>query len=152
MAVAFESTFVASVTVLEEREAAKIWRFVEKYMDDKTRPSISLERVTHTKNSGLWSARVDRDLRAIVYRDGPDEYLLHVGHHDAAYAWARRRRIDVNAHTGRMQIFVEHLYGNSCGAAPARHCPSFLEYKGVSGGAVTPTVHLRREGERSDVR
>jgi len=65
---------------------------------------LSLERITKTRDEKLWSARVSRDLRIIMRRDGDDTLLAYVGHHDDAYNWAERRRIIPHERTGAMQI------------------------------------------------
>lgn len=106
MGLAIEESFIRSARRLGEAGAAKVWTFLDRYGNDRTRPGISLERITQARGNGLWSARVDDDLRAVVYRNGPDDYFLYVGHHDDAYQWARRRTIDVHRRTGRLQIFV----------------------------------------------
>ncbi|MBI2683799.1 MAG: AAA family ATPase [Actinobacteria bacterium] len=69
-------------------------------------PGISLERVERVRSEGLWSARVSQDLRAILYREGDAALLLYVGHHDAAYRWAERRRQERHSVTGEMQGFI----------------------------------------------
>ena len=48
--------------------------------------------------------RVSRDLRIIVHKDGASVMLVHVGHHDDAYTWAERRRIEAHPKTGAIQI------------------------------------------------
>jgi hypothetical protein len=54
----------------------------------------------------MWSARVDRDVRLILHKRGDTTVLCYVDHHDAAYAWAGRRRLDVHETTGAAQIVV----------------------------------------------
>lgn len=106
MSVAIEQSFLKSATALGAQFAARVWRFVDQYMDDKTRPGISLERLDRLKTNQLWSARISQDVRAIVFREGSTDYLLYVDHHDAAYAWAERRQVAYNPRTNAIQIFT----------------------------------------------
>ncbi len=64
----------------------------------------SLERINRAADTNMWSARVSRDLRIILKREGEDLVLAYVGHHDDAYAWAERRKIERHERTGAMQI------------------------------------------------
>ena len=52
----------------------------------------------------MWSGRISQELRAIIFKTGADWVLLHAGHHDDAYDWAERRRIDRHSVTGAVQI------------------------------------------------
>ena len=104
MSVAIEQSFVQSAAKLGA-EATRVWDFVGRYLDDNTRRGMSMERLDRIKTKGLWSARVTRDLRAIVYRDGPDDYLLYVDNHDPAYNWAEKRRVARNPRTKRIQVY-----------------------------------------------
>mgnify|MGYP000179787893 CR=1 FL=1 len=70
--------------------------FILKFQDNPAQPSLSLERITNTKNDTLWSARITQDLRAVIYKDGDTWALLHAGHHDAAYHWASNRNVELN--------------------------------------------------------
>jgi hypothetical protein len=78
--------------------------FVQKMMDQHVRQGTSLERVNRTKIPNLWSARISQELRAILCQEGDTYLLLHVGHHDAAYAWAERRQLQHDDHNHRLQI------------------------------------------------
>lgn len=120
MSVAIEQSFVQSATKLGNPLAQRVWRFVDVYMDDNSRPSLSLERLERLRTDGLWSARVSQDVRAIVFRDGPVDYLLYVGHHDDAYEWAKRRQVVHNPRTNAIQIFtaVEEVAGREDPPSP----------------------------------
>jgi len=50
--------------------------------------------------------RVNLDLRLIVHRTDDSLLLCYVDHHDKAYAWAERRRLETHPKTGAAQ-FVE---------------------------------------------
>lgn len=52
----------------------------------------------------LYSISPNMDYRVILYHQGEDYVVLYADHHDRAYAWARRRRLEVHPYTGAMQV------------------------------------------------
>jgi len=52
----------------------------------------------------LFSISPNMDLRVIMYHQGQDYVVLYADHHDAAYRWAERRRLEVHPSTGAMQL------------------------------------------------
>jgi len=71
---------------------------------DPTAPGLQLHRVDRSKDPDFWSIRVSRDLRIIVHKTAASFLLAYVDHHDRAYAWAERRRIEAHPKTGAVQI------------------------------------------------
>lgn len=63
-----------------------------------------MHRVDRAKDPHFWTARVNRDLRLVLHKKDGATLLAWVGHHDDAYRWAERRRIDVHPRTGAAQI------------------------------------------------
>jgi mRNA-degrading endonuclease RelE of RelBE toxin-antitoxin system len=97
-------TFRPSLEKLSSKERAQAHDFVMMFMEDPSLPGISLERVTGGQRDSLWSGRITRDLRAIVFKDGDTWFLLYASHHDDAYHWASRRTGSRHAITGEIQI------------------------------------------------
>lgn len=60
---------------------------------DPSAPVLQLHRVDRSRDKDFWTARVTRDLRIVLHKRAGDTLLAWVGHHDAAYAWAERRRL-----------------------------------------------------------
>lgn len=58
----------------------------------------------HKLTNGLFSISPNDELRVIVHQDGMRYVLLHVGHHDAAYRWANRHRVDRHKVTSEVQL------------------------------------------------
>ncbi|MCG8480978.1 MAG: UvrD-helicase domain-containing protein, partial [Spirochaetales bacterium] len=56
------------------------------------------------KDKHFWSVRAGRDLRIIVHRTESTLVLCYVDHHDDAYAWAERRRLETHPKTGAAQL------------------------------------------------
>ena len=97
-------TFTASLARLpnEQQRAAKTTAF--DLQTNLALPSLQLHRVTGTRDSGFWSARVNLDLRIILHRDGEDVILCYVDSHDDAYRWAERRRLETHPTIGAAQL------------------------------------------------
>jgi superfamily I DNA/RNA helicase len=97
-------TFTSSLTRLtnEEQKAAKTTAF--ELQMNPAHPSMQFERVDNAKDKNFWSARVSRDLRLIVHKTGASIVLCYVAHHDPAYQWAQRRKIEVHPKTGAAQL------------------------------------------------
>src|SRR5437763_3034210 len=94
-------------------------------------PSLRFHRLDRARDPNFWSVRVNDDIRLIVHRTAESLLLCYVGHHDGAYAWAERRRIERHPTTGAAQLVelperVERaLAPAAAGAEPAPKPPLF---------------------------
>jgi hypothetical protein len=104
MAVAIEVSFFSVIQKLTNKDRSRVLTFVNKFLENPAHPSLSLERVQQAKSDNVWSARVSRELRAILCRDGDDCVLVYVDHHDNAYQWAASHSIARHDRTGALQI------------------------------------------------
>lgn len=95
------STSLAKLTA-QEQKAVKTTAF--DLQMDASHPGLQFHRIDRARDPGFWTVRVNRDLRIVVHRRGADMLLAYVGHHDGAYAWAERRRLDVHPTTGAVQL------------------------------------------------
>ena len=97
-------TFTESLGRLnaDEQKAAKTTAF--DLQANHKHPSLQFHRIEHAKDPRFWSVRCSRDLRVIVHKDGDDIVACYVGHHDDAYSWAERRRLEVHPTTGAAQL------------------------------------------------
>ncbi len=71
---------------------------------DPSAPGLQFHRIDRSKDPNFWSIRVNRDIRIIVHKTEQSLLLAYVDHHDKAYAWAERRRIEAHPKTGAIQI------------------------------------------------
>lgn len=104
---------MAQVAILKQYFQAKVKlapdeqelvdRFVIEFYDNPANPGTSLERVA-SGSPGVWSARVGRGIRAIIFKDGDTWALLHVDQHDPAYQWAANRKIGRHTVTGALEV------------------------------------------------
>ncbi|MBB4201035.1 DNA helicase [Rhodoblastus sphagnicola] len=71
---------------------------------DPSSPGLSFHRIDNSKDANFWSVRANADIRIIVHKTAASMLLAYVDHHDKAYAWAERRRIEAHPKTGAVQI------------------------------------------------
>lgn len=71
---------------------------------DASAPGLQFHRIERSKDPNFWSVRVGRDMRLIVHKSASSLLIAYVDHHDRAYAWAERRRIEAHPRTGAIQI------------------------------------------------
>jgi hypothetical protein len=71
---------------------------------DPSAPGLQMHRIDKSKDANFWSARVNRDIRLILHKTAASILVAYVDHHDKAYAWAERRRIEAHPRTGAIQI------------------------------------------------
>jgi hypothetical protein len=71
---------------------------------DPSAPGLQMHRIDKSKDANFWSVRVNRDLRLILHKTASSILVAYVDHHDRAYAWAERRRIEAHPRTGAVQI------------------------------------------------
>src|ERR1700682_225931 len=97
-------TFVDSLARLtgDEQKAVKMTAFDLQL--NPANPSMSFHRLDKAKDKNFWSVRASRDIRLIVHRT-PDSLLLcYVDHHDDAYDWAERRKLETHPKTAAAQL------------------------------------------------
>ena len=105
--VAFSTDFLTSFAKLPRNIQNKTTEFLNKFRNDPTSPGIHYEKISNGVDKKIYSVRIDDTYRGIVVRE-PETgvyLLLWVDHHDEAYAWAARKRCEVNPNTGSVQIF-----------------------------------------------
>jgi superfamily I DNA/RNA helicase len=100
------ATFADSLACLtgEEQKAVKTTAFDLQL--NPASPGMSFHKLDKAKDKNFWSVRVNKDIRLIVHRSAGSLLLCYVGHHDQAYAWAERRKLETHPKTGAAQ-FVE---------------------------------------------
>lgn len=97
-------TFTAAFNRLSGQDQKAVKASVFDLQMDPTGNGLKLHRIDKSKDPNFWSARVNRDVRLIVHKTGQSLLVAYVDHHDDAYAWAERRRIEAHPRTGAIQI------------------------------------------------
>jgi mRNA-degrading endonuclease RelE of RelBE toxin-antitoxin system len=96
-------TFTDSLTRLtgEEQKVVKTTAFDLQL--NPANPGMNFHRLDKAKDKNFWSVRVNSDIRLIVHRSDASLLLCYVDHHDRAYAWAERRKLQAHPKTGAAQ-------------------------------------------------
>jgi hypothetical protein len=68
------------------------------------KPGMNFHSLDKARDKKFWSIRVSGDIRLIVHRSDASFLLGYVGHHDDAYGWAERRRLETHPKTGAAQL------------------------------------------------
>lgn len=97
-------TFTDSLARLtgDEQKAVKTTAF--DLQMNPANPGMSFHKLDRAKDKSFWSVRVNRDIRLIVHRTPGSLLLCYVGHHDDAYEWAERRKLETHPTTGAAQL------------------------------------------------
>ena len=97
-------TFTDSLAHLtgEEQKAVKTTAF--DLQIDPANPGLSFHKIEKAKDKNFWSVRVSADIRLIIYKNESTIILCYVHHHDKAYEWAERRKLEIHPRTGAAQL------------------------------------------------
>jgi mRNA-degrading endonuclease RelE of RelBE toxin-antitoxin system len=97
-------TFTDSLARLtgDEQKAVKTTAFDLQL--NQANPGMSFHKLDKAKDKNFWSVRVSRDIRLIVHKNDANLLLCYVGHHDDAYDWAERRKLETHPKTGAAQL------------------------------------------------
>src|SRR5260221_14191735 len=97
-------TFTSSFNRLSGQDQKAVKASVFDLQMDPSGKGLQMHRVDQCKDPNFWSARVNRDVRLILHKTSDSLLVAYVDHHDDAYAWAQRRRIEAHPRTGAVQI------------------------------------------------
>jgi len=97
-------TFTDSLSRLtgEEQKAVKTTAF--DLQMNPANPGMQFHRVNRARDRRFWSVRASDDIRLIVHKTESSFLLCYAGHHDQAYGWAERRKLETHPRTGAAQL------------------------------------------------
>jgi len=97
-------TFTDSLARLtgDEQKAVKTTAFDLQL--NPANPGMSFHKLDKAKDKNFWSVRVSGDIRLIVHKNDYNFLLCYVDHHDKAYEWAEKRKLEVHPNTGVAQL------------------------------------------------
>ena len=97
-------TFTDSLAKLsgDEQKAVKTTAFDLQL--NPASPGMRFHRAEGARDPNFWSVRVSLDIRLIVHRTSSSLLLCYVAHHDDAYHWAERRKLETHPKTGAAQL------------------------------------------------
>ncbi len=97
-------TFTDSLARLtaDEQKAAKTTAF--DLQVNPAQPGLQLHKIERAKDRRFWSERVSSDVRLIDHKSETSLLLCYIDHHDKAYEWAERRKLETHPKTGAAQL------------------------------------------------
>jgi hypothetical protein len=97
-------TFTDSLARLtgDEQKAVKTTAFDLQL--NSANPGFNFHKLDKAKDRNFWSVRVNADIRLIVHKTAGSLLLCYVDHHDKAYDWAERRKLETHPATGAAQL------------------------------------------------
>ena len=97
-------TFTDSLARLtgDEQKAVKTTAFDLQL--NPAHPGMSLHRIEQSKDKRFWSVRAGSDIRIVLHKTQASLLLCYVDHHDKAYDWAARRKLETHPTTGAAQL------------------------------------------------
>ncbi len=97
-------SFQSALSRLPAKEQKAVKETVFDLQMNPAAPGLQFHRIDKSKDRNFWSMRVSSDIRLIVHKSKDSFLVCYVDHHDDAYAWAERRRIETHPTTGAAQI------------------------------------------------
>ncbi|MHB1704847.1 MAG: UvrD-helicase domain-containing protein [Acidithiobacillus sp.] len=97
-------TFTDSLARLtgDEQKAVKTTAF--DLQMNPANPGMNFHKLDKARDKNFWSVRVSADIRIIVHMTAGHLVLCYVDHHDKAYDWAERRKLETHPKTGAAQL------------------------------------------------
>ena len=97
-------TFTTSLARLTEEEKKAVKTTAFDLQLNPANPGMSFHKLDKAKDKNFWSVRVSSDVRLIVHKTDQSLLLCYVDHHNKAYDWAERRRLETHPKTGAAQL------------------------------------------------
>ena len=97
-------TFTDSLARLTGNEQKAVKTTAFDLQLNPAQPGLQFHKLDRTRDRNFWSVRVSRDVRIIVHRTRNSLLLCYVDHHDNAYQWAERRKLETHPRTGAAQL------------------------------------------------
>src|SRR5688500_5368316 len=88
------STFTDSLTQLTNTEQTAVKSTVYDLQANPANPGLQFHRLDKPKDPNFWSVRAGQDIRLIVHRIDSSILVCYVDHHDKAYRWAEKRKLE----------------------------------------------------------
>jgi mRNA-degrading endonuclease RelE of RelBE toxin-antitoxin system len=97
-------TFTDSLSKLMGQEQNAVKQTAFDLQMNPAHPSLQFHKVERARDPYFWSVRVNNNIRLIVHKTDASLLLCYVSHHDKAYDWAGRRKVETHPTTGAAQL------------------------------------------------
>ena len=98
------NTFSDSLGRLTSDEQKAVKNTAFEFQMNPANPGMQLHKIDRARDKNFWSVRVSRDIRLIVHKTDASVLLCYVDHHDPAYEWAEKRKLETHPTTGAAQL------------------------------------------------
>lgn len=97
-------TFVDSLSRLNNQDQKEVKTTVFDLQVNPSTHGMSFHKLDCARDPNFASVRVSSDIRLIVHQAPGSLLACYVGHHDDAYRWAERRKLETHPTTGAAQL------------------------------------------------
>ena len=97
-------TFMDSLARLTDQDQKLVKTTAFDLQMNPANPGFQFHKLENAKDPNFWSVRVNLDIRLIVHRTADSLLMCYVGHHEDAYRWAQKRKLETHPKTGAAQI------------------------------------------------
>ena len=97
-------TFTDSLARLTGEEQKQVKTTAFDLQLNPANSGMSFHKLNKARDKNFWSVRVGSDIRLIVHKSDASILLCYVDHHDKAYDWAERRKLETHPKTGAAQL------------------------------------------------
>ena len=97
-------TFIDSLARLTDKEQKLVKTTAFDLQMNPANPGFQFHKLDKARDPNFWSVRVNMDIRLIVHRTAESLMMCYVDHHDDAYRWAQKRKLETHPKTGAAQI------------------------------------------------
>ena len=97
-------TFTQSLARLTAEEQKQVKQTTFDAQVNPGSPGLSFHKLDKARDKNFWSLRAGSDIRIIVHITANSILFCYVDHHDDAYSWATRRKLEAHPETGAAQL------------------------------------------------
>lgn len=97
-------TFTDSLAKLTNQEQKAVKTTAFDLQLNLASTGLRFHKLDRTKDPNFWSVSANKDIRLIVHKTDASLMLCYVNHHDDAYKWASKRKIERHPKTGAAQL------------------------------------------------
>lgn len=128
--IALSQEFLSQLGRFSNKEQTQLLKWAIKFQNDPTGNGINYEKLPMCKDPHLRSVRITQDWRGIIFKPpaGDLYILLHANRHDAAYQWAKNRKMTINPETGAMQLVLIEEVTQTEAPPEVSQAPGFYDH------------------------
>jgi superfamily I DNA/RNA helicase len=124
MTIALSKDFLLAFSNVQKSHQKKVREFFERFQVHPESDGINYEPIQSARDKNFYSVRIDQAYRAVIAKPDPSVYvLMWVDHHDEAYRWAERKRLEVHPATGAVQVLDMTAVPASVASTPVAAAP-----------------------------